>query len=283
MSVALDRPAARSARLSLRAPWLHIARYALRRRRTAPLAWGLPLAVLSVTVVAIFPSISSSPQLDQLIDSYPDALKEAFGFSAQSFTSPEGYLAGELFSLIAPFACCYFVLHGLAVALRGADQRATLDVVLSTPIRRRQYVAGWFAALALALLGILAVLGILTQAAAAVFGVELAVGSTLAAVVNLWPLAVFAGGVTVLLSALLRGSAAVTGAAAGVLVAMYFVEVLGRISDAMSGVARLSAFHYYGSAIEDGLDAAACLGLTAVGVALAAAGCLFYERRDLRR
>ena len=159
MSIALDRRAARSERLSLRAPWLHIARYALRRRRTAPLAWGLPLAALAVTVVAIFPSISASPQLDQLIESYPEALKEAFGFSAQSFSSPEGYLAGELFSLIAPFACCYFVLHGLAVALRGADQRATLDVVLSTPIRRRQYIAGWFAALALALLGILAVLG----------------------------------------------------------------------------------------------------------------------------
>ena len=90
-------------------------------------------------------------------------------------------------------------------------------------------------------------------------------GSTLAAVVNLWPLAVFGGGVTVVLSALLRGSAGVTGAAAGVLVAMYFVEVLGRISDAMSGVAHLSAFHYYGSAIEDGLDPAACLGLTAAG------------------
>ena len=64
---------------------------------------------------------------------------------------------------------------------------------------------------------------------------------------------------------------------------MYFAEVLGRISDAMGGVARLSAFHYYGSAIEDGLDPAACLGLTAAGIALAAAGCLFFERRDLRR
>ena len=70
----------------------------------------------------------------------------------------------------------------------------------------------------------------LTQAAAVRVRGRVAVGDTLAAVVNLWPLAVFAGGVTVCSPA--RGPAASSAPAAGVLVAMYFVEVLGRISDA---------------------------------------------------
>lgn len=39
--------------------------------------------------------------------------------------------------------------------------------------------------------------------------------------------------------------------------------------------------HYYGSAIEQGLDPAACLGLTAAGLRLAAAGCALFERRDV--
>jgi hypothetical protein len=68
-----------------------------------------------------------------------------------------------------------------------------------------------------------------------------------------------------------------------VLVAMYFVEVLGGLSDTVARVDGVSAFHYYGSAIEHGIDPGAFVGLTAAGILLAATGCLLFERRDLRR
>ena len=48
------------------------------------------------------------------------------------------------------------------------------------------------------------VLGVLTQAAAYAFGVDLPLGDTVAGAVNLWPLGVFFGGVTVLLAGLTR-------------------------------------------------------------------------------
>ena len=89
MSVAARSPRGRSdapaaarsvaAHRALRAP-------APQDSRRSPGACRWPCS--SVMVVAIFPSISASPQLDQLIESYPEALKEAFGFSAQSFTQP---------------------------------------------------------------------------------------------------------------------------------------------------------------------------------------------------
>ena len=110
---------------------------------------------------------------------------------------------------------------------------------------------------------------------------DLAVGDTLAGVVNLWPLGVFFGGVTVLLAGLTRRSAVVGGGAAGVLAVMYLMEVLGKLSDAFATVDGLSAFHYYGSAIEDGLDPGAMAILLAAGIALAAAGCALFERRDV--
>ena len=283
MSVAVDTPGVRLAAPPMRAPWARIASYALRRRRAAVLAWGLPLGALAAMVVAIYPSIGGNPQINELMNSYPEGFKQAFGITDDFFASPEGYLAGEMFNLIAPLACCFFVLHGLAIALAGAEQRATLDVVLSAPIARRHYVIGWLVGIATTLLGVLAVLAVVMQGAAVVFGVDLPLGNTLAGALNLWPLAVFAGGLTTVLCGLLRGSGAVTGAAAGVLVAMYFVEVLGRISDTLGRVDAISAFHYYGSAIEDGLDPVAFLGLMAAGAVLAAAGCLLFERRDVRR
>jgi ABC-2 type transport system permease protein len=264
-----------------RAAWLRIASYAVARKRLAPLTWALPLALMSVMVLAVFPSIESSAQLDELIKAYPDALKEAFGISDASFRTIDGYLAAEVFSLIAPFATSYFVIHTLATGICGAEQRGDLDVLLSAPIWRRQLLAGWFAGSAATLLAIAVVLGLITQLGAFVTGVDLAPADTLAGVLNLWPLGVFFGGVTLLLAGIWRGPGTVTGAAAAVLVAMYLIEVLGKLSSAMARADGVSAFHYYGSAIEDGLDLGACAGLTVAGVILAAAGCVLFERRDV--
>jgi len=271
----------RTAPRPMRAPWLRFAHYVARRKRFAPLAWGLPLALMAVMVVAVFPSIQASSQLDELINAYPDALKEAFGISDASFSSISGYLAAEIFSMFAPFTAAAFMIHAVTTGVSGAEHRGVLDVMLSAPARRRHLLAGHLAGAATILLGIISVLGVLTQAAAYAFGVDLSASNTLAGIVNLWPLGVFFGGVTVLFAGLTRRSAVVGGGAAGVLAVMYLMEVLGKLSDAFASVDGLSAFHYYGSAIEDGLEPGAMAILLAAGVVLAAVGCALFERRDV--
>ena len=279
MSAVADRPG--TAVRPMRAPWLRFAAYVTRRKRFAPLAWGLPLGLMAVMVVAVFPSIQGSSQLDELINSYPDALKEAFGISDASFSSISGYLAAEIFSMIAPFTAAAFMIHAVTTGVSGAEHRGVLDVMLSAPARRRHLLAGQLAGGAAILLAIALVLGVLIQLAALVFGADLAVGDTMAGVLNLWPLGVFFGGLTVLLAGLTRRTAVVGGGAAAALAVMYLMEVLGKLSDAFATVDGLSAFHYYGSAIEDGLDLGSFAILVAAGVVLAAAGCVLFERRDV--
>ncbi len=265
----------------MRAPWLRFAGYVARRKRFAPLAWGLPLGLMAVMVVAVFPSIQGSSQLDELIKAYPDALKEAFGISDASFSSISGYLAAEMFSMIAPFTAAAFMIHAIATGISGAEHRGVLDMMLSAPARRRHLLAGQLSGAAAILLAIALVLGVLTQTAAYVFGVDLPIGDTLAGILNLWPLGLFFGGVTVLLAGLTRRAAVVGGGAAGVLAVMYLMEVLGKLSDAFGAVDGLSAFHYYGSAIEDGLDLGSFAILVVAGALLGAAGCVLFERRDV--
>lgn len=62
---------------------------------------------------------------------------------------------------------------------------------------------------------------------------------------------------------------------------MYLVEELGKLSDTFAAVDDISAFHYYGSAIEEGFDPAAAAILVAAGALLAAVGCALFERRDV--
>jgi ABC-2 type transport system permease protein len=233
-------------------------------------------------IVAIFPSIQGSQGLSDLVRNYPEALKQAFGVTDASFRTIQGYLAVEVFSLMAPLACAYFVVHALARAVCGSEQRGVLDVLLSAPVQRRDILLGWFAGTAVALLGILLATAVICQLSALAFGVGLPAGDTAAASLSLWSLSMFFGGLTLLLAGLSGRTLAVTGVATGTIVAMYFVEVLGKLSHTFAAVDWMSAFHYYGSAIEDGIDPAGFAGLVAAGLLLAAAGCALFERRDVR-
>jgi ABC-2 type transport system permease protein len=287
MTVLARRPVATRGEVAvpapMRRPWLRIAAYAVRRRRRAPLAWGLPLGLMSLMVVAVFPSIEGSAQLDDLMRSYPEAFKEAFGVTDASFQSIQGYLAAEVFNLIGPFATAFFMIHALATGICGTERSGVMDVLLSAPLARRTVMAGWLAGSAVVLLAILAFLGVLVQAGALVFGADLAPEDTLAGVLNLWPLSIFFAGVAALVAGVSGRAVVVTGVGAGVLALMYFVEVLGSFSDTIAAIDGLSAFHYYGSAIERGIDPVHAAGLVASGLALTAVGCMLFERRDVGR
>jgi ABC-2 type transport system permease protein len=248
--------------------WQPIAVHAARRRRLAPLTWGGGLGALAAVVVAVFPSLQGNARLDELLDSYPDALKEAFGITEGWFSSVEAYLAGELFNLIAPLACCFFVIHAIAVAVCGSESRPVLEAVLTAPIRRRHYLAGVLAGTLAILAGIVLVLALIMQVTSWLFGAGLDVGHTLAAVTTLWAFSAFTGGLAALLAGAVDRSV-VVNAGFGLLVAAYFVEVLGGLSDTVGAVDWLSPFHYYGTAITDGIDVSACVGL--------------FERRDVAR
>ena len=73
----------------------------------------------------------------------------------------------------------------------------------------------------------------------------------------------------------------VTGSVAGVLVAMYVVDLVGRLDPGLSGLRYLSVFKYYGNAIEDGIEPLAFAGVTLAACLLTALGAWLFERRDL--
>jgi ABC-2 type transport system permease protein len=88
-------------------------------------------------------------------------------------------------------------------------------------------------------------------------------------------------GVAALAAGLLRGSGVVTGIAAGALVGTYVIDLVGKLAPALEAARDISPFKYYGSAIQDGIDPVAFALLALVGVLLAVAGAVAFERRDL--
>jgi ABC-2 type transport system permease protein len=249
----------------------------LHERRRSLLSWGLPIGLWSAFVVAIYPSVEDA--IGKAVASYPEALKQAFGIA--ELTSVEQYLNAEMLSLIVPLAVGYLAVRSVASGLSGAAESGRLDVLLSAPVSRRRLVASGFSATALELAAVLAASLLITALGGLVAGAGLSFGSALAGFANVWPLALLFAALGIVVSGWSLRTAVVTGSVAGVLVAMYVADLVGRLDASLDWVRYGSVFRYYGSAIEDGIDPVAFLGVSAVAVAVAALGALLFERRDL--
>lgn len=249
----------------------------LHERRRSLLAWGLPIGLMSAFIVAIFPSVEDA--IGKAVRDYPAGLKEAFGIGELS--TVEQYLEAEMLSLIVPLALGYLAVRSVASGLSGAAESGRLDVLLSAPISRSRLVASGFAATAIELAAVLAVSLLLTAIGSWLSGAGLSFGPALAGFANVWPLALLFAGLGVVVTGLSLRTSVVTGSVAGILVAMYVVDLIGRLDTSLDWVRYGSVFRYYGKAIEDGIDPLAFCGVVAVAAALAALGALMFERRDL--
>ena len=282
MSVDLEpAPEVAAPRIRSAPDWKVSLRAVMRRgfldRRGAILTWGLSLGSLGAFMAAIFPSIRSS--VDQIANNYPAGLKEAFG--VQAMNTVEGYIHAEMFSLIVPLAMGYFAIRAVAGATVGAEERGHLDTILALPISRTILMIAAYLVAAVVCAAIMAVTGAMTFIVGRVAGTDISLRLVTSGVMGVWPLAMFFGGVAALASGALHNSRAVNGIALGALVAMYAIDVAGRVAHGLEPLRWLSAFRYYGAPMRDGIDPASFIGLVGAGVVLAMAGALLFERRDV--
>lgn len=246
-------------------------------RRRSVFAWGLPLGLMSAFIVAIFPSVEDA--LSKATQDYPSGLKEAFGIG--DLATVEQYLHAEMLSLIVPLALGYLAVRAISSGLSGAAETGRLDVLLSAPVSRSLLVAAGLIATAIELAAVLALTGLLTGVGSVLSGAGLPFGPAVAGFASVWPLALVFAGLGVVATGWSLRTSVVTGSVAGALVAMYVIDLIGRLDPDFSGLRYLSVFKYYGNAIEDGIDPIAFAGVTAAAVLLAIVGAWLFERRDV--
>jgi ABC-2 type transport system permease protein len=261
---------------------VNAARAVIRRgiadQRRAVLTWGGSLGLMGAFMAAIYPSVKDSIQ--KVAQSYPSGLKEAFG--VQGLNTVEGYVHAEMFSLIVPLAVGFFAVRSATRETVLAEERGYLETLLTLPLPRRVLVGGAFLATAVITAGILVALGALTFISGRIAGTGISLGPTAAGALGLWPLAIFFAGVAALTGGVLNRSATVTGVATGALVAMYVIDLAGRLASGLEPLRWISAFRYYGAPMRDGIDIAHFAVLTVAGLVLAVAGAVMFDRRDLR-
>jgi ABC-2 type transport system permease protein len=249
----------------------------LRDHRRAWLTWGGSLGALSSLMAAIWPSIEGA--IDDALENYPEELKDAFNI--REITTVEAYIDAEMMSLIVPLAVSFLAIRIVARAISAAEERRHLDTLLAAPVARPTLVAGANVVAAIVVAVVLVVMTLMTWITALVAGSDASLAVLSRGAANVWPLAMLFAGVATLAAGVLHRSSQVTGVATGTLVAMYVIDLVGKLAEPIEPLRYISAFRYYGSAIQDGIDPLAFAALTIAGIVLAVAGSVLFQRRDV--
>ncbi|GAB3254835.1 ABC transporter permease subunit [Arthrobacter pigmenti] len=248
----------------------------LRMRLRATLGWGLALGLYTAAMVAIFPSFSD---LENLSAAIPEGMREGLGIT--DIGTIEGFLAAEAFSIVTPLALAFFPMLALSAVIAGAEERGTIDVLFSNPLPRWLVVVGSFVAVAISLLAVVVIIGVLMWGTALLVDVDLALADAAAAVLNVWPLCMFFGGLALLCSAIFHRRLFGIAIPGLLLLAMYLLDVIGNLSEDLEDARPLSVFHHYGSAIEEGIDWGGFAGISGVAVLFMILAVAAFHRRDI--
>lgn len=251
-------------------------------QRRAMIGWGLGIAGVALMYAAVYPSIQdSAKELTDYVENLPDAIKNLIG--GEDYTSPTGYLRSELFSSMGPLLVLIFAIGAAGRATAGEEENQTLDLLLSTPVRRRQVLLDK----AVAIVAVCALLGAVTFAAVALIGpmfdLDVPVADLAAACLMLSLLGLSFAGITLAVGAATGRRVVADAAAGGFAVVAFIVNALAPSVSWLAPVRPLSPLRWYmePSAISDGLTAlniAVLVGIAIVGYVVAH---VLFERRDL--
>jgi ABC-2 type transport system permease protein len=242
------------------------------------------IAFLSM-YVGLFPSFSSQmDSMKEMLKSYPESFLKAFGFDINNFTTLEGFLATEEYSLMWPILSLFMVIGFAGAALAGEIEKGTMEILLSQPISRlkiyfSRYIAG--------LLMIIVYVGVTIYAIiplANMFNVSYVSGgyTKLFYLGLMFMTAVFS--FAYMLSAIFSDRGKVYFITGGMLVLMYVANILSAIKDSLENLKFASFFYYYSPSkalVYHEIDKWSFWVFAGVTIVCLIIGAIIYSRRDI--
>lgn len=255
----------------------------LNDRRRSLLFWCIGLILLGVILLAFFPVIRDAPFISEYLESFPEEFLALFAGEVTDYTSPEGYLNGELFFLMYPLLMLVFAVGFGSGAIAGEEEKGTLDLLLSNPLQRWRVVLEKYVAMIICTL----ILIIVFWATMAIGGAIIDMGLNLlrlAAVCFSGFLLAMAFGSVSLAIGCARGKTGIAMGVGGALgVYAYMLNALAPLIEWLEPFQVASPFYYYIDAnpLSNGLDPLHAGVLIGISVIFLIVAIVTFERRDL--
>lgn len=251
-------------------------------QRRSALVWGGALLVLTVSVLAVWPSMSASGSLDTLVSGMSPELIAALGL--EQFGSAAGFLNGNLYALFLPLLFAVLGIMHTNALTAGDEDAGRLELLLALPISRVGVYLSRFVAVVLVLAAIAALIGVAVGVGAITLEMDLTITGVVAATLSVFLLALFHAAFAFALAGLGLRAVAVLAGSLGVLVLGYVTTALLPMIDSLSEVATASPWHWAlgGQPLENGFDGAGIAMLIAGQLVLLVVGLLAIRRRTIR-
>jgi beta-exotoxin I transport system permease protein len=252
-----------------------------RELERSAVGWAIAVVGVSLLYAAFYPSIrDSAAQLSDYMDKLPEAVKSVIG---ADYTTPAGYLRSELFSSLGIILFLIFAIGAGSRAIAGEEERRTLDLVLSTPVRRRTLITDKALAIVVTTFALATVLFVTTLAAGPLFDLSVPAPRLVGACVMLALLAIAFGAIALAI-ATSSGRRSLGNAVAGAIaVVSLVVNALAAQVSGLNPIRPLSPFRWYLD--PDPLttplrpvNVLVLVGITAVAFVVALVA---FDRRDL--
>jgi ABC-2 type transport system permease protein len=251
--------------------------------RRALVWWSLGLVGLAGLMIAVYPTVRDNPDLNKMVQDYPEALKAFIAFGGDvDYVSGAGYLGSELFAFMVPLLLLIAAIGAGARAIAGEEERGTLDLLLVNPLSRRRLVIEKLAALGVEVFALAVVLFAALLVGVEAVAMDVSIAHLAAATASAALLALLYGAIALFIGAASGRRGVAIGIAAAGAVAAYLVNSLSPLVDVLDAVKVASPFYHY--AASDPLREGLALDHVAFLVVLAGAATVLavvgFERRD---
>jgi ABC-2 type transport system permease protein len=251
------------------------------QRRSYPW-WLLGFVATILMYAAIWPNITeNAKELEDYVANLPEVFREMIGTAG--FGTPEGYLSSEVFSFLAPILLLVYAIGAGARAVAGEEEAGSLDVLLSTPVRRRRVALDKFEAMVVGTFGLVAVMWLSVVVFGAIWDLRPDLANFTAACLHLFLLALAFGAIALAVGSATGSKGLAIGAPSGLALIAFIVNLFGATVSWLEPVRPLSPFYYYSGSepLLNGVDPAHALVLAAIATLAVSIAVWGFERRDL--
>ncbi len=253
----------------------------LRDYRVAILGWGIGMGLVIISPMASVSELVKTPEA-----------RAALLNLAASFTWNADVIRADTIGGYATFKIGIFVflmvvwpiLAGSRM-LRGEEDRASLDVLLSAPRGRVRVAVEKLAAMSAALLAMAVLIGLLAYLGGLAFKADFNLADAVLFGLNLALICAVFGAIALFVSQFTHERGPAAGWTAGLLLIFIVVDMVHRVIPNTDWISRLSPIYYYNLSkpliVGYGANLGAMLFLVALTIVLAAAAIWLFARRDV--
>lgn len=247
--------------------------------------WTIALSILVYSIMYIFPTIAmDGASFQELIESMPESFIAAFNLNRLSLHDIFGFYATEAYLFHSLFGSIFAILLGSSLLSKEEDEK-TIEFLLAKPVTRAQIVTEKMLTYVVFITAYSLILFVVSFAAFEQFKIDeynltILILLSLAAYLVHLTFANFG----FLMAMFITRKKSIYPTAIGLILAMYFLNILSSLQDNLAFLGYLSPFRYADAAdiiIDEQLKVIYIIILLTVNILLIAASYLLYKRRDI--